>query len=325
MLRFEVTPEDLLATRFAVSPMFELHSLLRSLNGRTGRSALPPAWRARLRPRFAALRRDSELDAVLALYLPREGAGFIAPPPASLTQSIDDDLSMIRATPPSVARAEIRRFVGRQPLLDARVRATLSGRSAVARIADALATAWHELLAPDWPQLRAICERDVVHRAGELGRGGWAAALSGLHDAVRWNAGGIEIARMPGGPVTLGGAGLTLVPSVFVWPGLAAHHDDPWPRAVIYPARGTAALLEPSGQRPADALVALIGRSRAQLLVALAEPASTTQLARANRLAVGAVGDHLAVLLEAGLVDRARAGRSVLYRRTPLGDALVGG
>ncbi|GAA1035085.1 hypothetical protein GCM10009557_41700 [Virgisporangium ochraceum] len=195
----------------------------------------------------------------------------------------------------------------------------------MARIADALATAWHELLAPDWPQLRAICERDVVHRAGELGRGGWAAALSGLHDAVRWNAGGIEIARMPGGPVTLGGAGLTLVPSVFVWPGLAAHHDDPWPRAVIYPARGTAALLEPSGQRPADALVALIGRSRAQLLVALAEPASTTQLARANRLAVGAVGDHLAVLLEAGLVDRARAGRSVLYRRTPLGDALVGG
>jgi DNA-binding transcriptional ArsR family regulator len=59
--------------------------------------------------------------------------------------------------------------------------------------------------------------------------------------------------------------------------------------------------------------------------MALAEPASTTQLARGNGLAVGALGDHLAVLRDAGLVDRARSGRSVLYRRTPLGDALAGG
>lgn len=34
------------------------------------------------------------------------------------------------------------------------------------RIGDALDIAWRELVAPDWPQLRAICERDVVHRAG---------------------------------------------------------------------------------------------------------------------------------------------------------------
>ena len=60
------------------------------------------------------------------------------------------------------------------------------------------------------------------------------------------------------------------------------------------------------------------------MLYALADPASTTQLARSLRLAAGAVGDHLAVLLRAGLVDRGRSGRSVVYRRTPLGDALAG-
>lgn len=43
----------------------------------------------------------------------------------------------------------------------------------------------------------------------------------------------------------------------------------------------------------------------------------------ARRLAVGAVGDHLPVLRRAGLVRSARAGRSVLYRRTPLGAALA--
>jgi DNA-binding transcriptional ArsR family regulator len=45
--------------------------------------------------------------------------------------------------------------------------------------------------------------------------------------------------------------------------------------------------------------------------------ASTTQLARALGMATGAVGDHLGVLLRAGLLERARSGRSVLYRRTP--------
>jgi DNA-binding transcriptional ArsR family regulator len=38
---------------------------------------------------------------------------------------------------------------------------------------------------------------------------------------------------------------------------------------------------------------------------------------------LGSVGGHLAVLLEAGLVTRRRAGRSVLYVRTPLGNRLV--
>lgn len=323
VLRFTVGAEDLLRSRFALSPIFELHNLLRMLSGMDNRR-LPASWTARLTPRFHRLRRDTDLDAVLALSTPRHGATFCSPPPQGLTQTIEADLAAVRAVPRAEATAEIAYYLDRRPDVATATRGVLTGPDAVDRIAGALATAWAELLAPDWPQLRAICERDVVHRAAELGRAGWAAALTGLHRRLRWRDGGIDILRMSGSQVPLGGEGLLLVPSVFIWPGCAAHADEPWPKAIIYPARGAAALLQPAARTTPAALANLLGRSRARLLIALAEPASTSQLAHGLGFAVGAVGDHLAVLRRAGLVDRARAGRSVLYRRTPLGDALAG-
>jgi DNA-binding transcriptional ArsR family regulator len=110
--------------------------------------------------------------------------------------------------------------------------------------------------------------------------------------------------------------------------------DPPWPPALIYPARGVAALWEQSGraapgraapgrERPGTALDRLLGPSRAAVLIALEEPASTTQLVATLGQSLGGIGDHLAVLREAGLISRARSGRSVLYRRTPVGDALA--
>jgi DNA-binding transcriptional ArsR family regulator len=112
---------------------------------------------------------------------------------------------------------------------------------------------------------------------------------------------------------------------VFVWPRLALSLDPPWPPALIYPARGVAALWErpasPAG--PGQALHRLLGGSRAAILLALENPASTTHLAATLGQSVGGIGDHLAVLREAGLITRARSGRSVLYRRTPVGDALA--
>jgi DNA-binding transcriptional ArsR family regulator len=323
VLRFEVGTDDVAHSRFALSPIFELHNVLRLLDG-VDRRGLPPRWAARLAPRFARLRRHTDLDAVLALFLPREGASFFAPPPQGLTQTIEADLAAIRATPAAKAQQEIRYYLRRRPDLSPAVRAVLRGQDAVTRLVDALESAWRELIAPEWPQLRAVCERDVVHRAGELGRAGWAAALDGLHQRVRYRRGAIEVLGMPERQVGVGGTGLLLIPSVFIWPGCAAHGDDDWPKALIYPARGAGTLLDPGTRRPAHALTELLGRSRAVLLAALAEPASTTQLAATLEMSIGAIGDHLAALYRAGLLDRARTGRSVLYRRSALGDALVG-
>jgi DNA-binding transcriptional ArsR family regulator len=58
-------------------------------------------------------------------------------------------------------------------------------------------------------------------------------------------------------------------------------------------------------------------------LLAPEAPVSTTQLVALTGLPLGAVGRHLRILREAGLADRRRIGRSVLYARTPAGDVVV--
>jgi DNA-binding transcriptional ArsR family regulator len=119
----------------------------------------------------------------------------------------------------------------------------------------------------------------------------------------------------------LGADGLLLIPSAFIAPRVATTIDPP---VLVYPARGTAALL---GQAPAEigpALSRLIGTTRAEILGLLDEPSSTTTLAYRMRRSPGNVADHLAVLRSAGLVARRRAGRRVLYWRTPLGQATLG-
>ncbi|MEU8754828.1 winged helix-turn-helix domain-containing protein [Streptomyces chartreusis] len=321
MLRFEVSVEDLLRSRFALSPALDLCLLLRSLAGQG--QPLPRAWATRLEPAFERLRRETELDAVLALQTPQRGPNFVAPPPRGLTQTWADDLAVIRATPLEAARHEI--AATGPSARDPRVRAVLDSTDAVSRIAEAMDEAWQELLAMDWPQLRAVCERDVVHRVGVIGQHGWATTIESLHPGIAWRAGGIELASFRGGTVRLAGDGLLLIPSVFVG-HIATHLEDPWPKTLVYRARGTAALWGEQETAPQpDALTALVGRARARLLLALDAPASTSHLARSLAMAPGAVGDHLAILRGAGLLVRARSGRSVLYRRTPLGEALVAG
>lgn len=323
MLRFVAGRDDLLNSRFALSPITELENLLRKLSRK--RSQLPVDWAARVTPAFERLRAETALNAVLALQSDRHGAAFVAQPPASMNQTISDDLAAIRATPLAQARHEIDDCMTHEAATDKRVLAVLRDPAVCEILADAMAAAWEELVAADWPTLRAILERDVVHRGALLSGGGWSAAFAGLDKRLRWRDGVIELAGRLGGTYALDGDGLLLVPSVYGWPHAGAYVEPPWPKTLVYPARGTAALWEPGAEVPPDALASLLGRTRARLLIALSDPASTTQLAKAMALAPGAVGDHLAVLRHAGLTTRARAGRSVLYRRTPLGDALAAG
>ena len=326
VLQINVRNEDLTMSRFALSPLWELTQALRLLPG----GSPPPdepvlrPWLLRARDRYRALARETDLGVIRALSPQGWGADFLAPVPASVHTTIGDLLDQVRSTPADQAQREVATALARQPRVDPRIERILTSDRAAGYVADVLAAAWRALLEPEWRTLRAILERDVVYRAGQLASQGWAAALTDLHADLSWQQGRIELSRWATDhDADLGGRGLLFIPSVFIWPRLALSLDPPWPPALIYPARGVSALWEQPGQTgPDTALHRLLGTSRAAILLALEDPASTTQLAATLGQSLGGIGDHLAVLREAGLVARARSGRSVLYRRTPVGDAL---
>lgn len=102
--------------------------------------------------------------------------------------------------------------------------------------------------------------------------------LADLHPSVTVK-GGRLLLGMPGhADARYGQAKLTLVPSIFVWPGVVLTHEVPGAFEVTYGARGTGRAWEGLAESPrhGDSLSALLGRSRASILVLLAVPRSTT-------------------------------------------------
>ncbi|MEU6426231.1 winged helix-turn-helix domain-containing protein [Microbispora sp. NPDC046973] len=327
MYRIEVSPQDIAASRFAISPLNETMHAMWMLSGRTQAGVHAP-WAAAARPRFARLLSGSPgARAMVALF--RQGAynaDFIAPPPTGIDVAFAEEIAAMRATPLERARTEIAMSLDGRPPPPAEIMAILEDDGVVALLADGLERTWTELVAPQWPRFRAILERDVIQRAGRLATYGWAAALDDLGPRVRWRPASARIEVAASGDRDerhrLGGRGLLFLPSLFVRK-VIAYLDEAWPYALVYPARGVAAAHPRAGG--AAALAGLVGRSRAGILAELETPATTTQLAARLGLALGTAGGHLTALRAAGLVAGVRVGRQVLYRRTPLGDALVAG
>jgi DNA-binding transcriptional ArsR family regulator len=317
VIRFETGPADIAATRFAVSPSFELALLVRTLVVARPSSSIA----RRFAPGFTRVQDDPEVATIAYLHGPVAGASFSVPPPAGMGQTIDDDLAVIRAVPRGVWEAELAEIRAlRRP--SAVVAAVLDDERFLDRLADGMARVWEAVLAPHWPRVRAVLERDVRFRAERLSEVGWSGALEGMHRDITWTGDAVAIRRRAEGTEVLGGRGLLLVPSVFVGQGLAVTGEAPWQPTIVYPSRGAGLVFEAT-EASTDPLAPLLGRTRAALLLALATPSSTTQLAALTGASVGATGDHLKVLLDAGLLTRARIARSVVYRRTPIGDALA--
>ncbi|MER6025019.1 winged helix-turn-helix domain-containing protein [Streptomyces sp. NPDC001851] len=314
---WQLNADTLARSRFVVSPLAETFACLKLLHA--GDAAHPGELRW-LRSRLPAYRARLRADPVTA-GLVRAGLGrhwiadFLTPAPRG-GERFPDEVARVRATPPDAARAHLRTALA-GPLPAELDRDDLPERAAVL-----LEWVWEETVRPSWERRRRVLEADVVARTAQVSRGGWAAVLDSIRPGrTRWLGGNrlqINLHAYP--PREISGAELLFVPVTVQRAGWVAWEDGVR-YAAVYPCAG--ALADPGVRPVPSALGALLGPSRAEVLLLLTSPMSTTHLTAVTGQSLGSVGRHLKVLREAGLIERHRAGRSVVYTRTEAGDVLT--
>ncbi|PWI16214.1 transcriptional regulator [Streptomyces sp. Act143] len=312
-----IDADTLARSRFLVSPFAETFASLKLLHAGVGAHPGEEGWlRAHLPGYRALLAADPVTGPLVAAGVGTSWiADFFCPTPCA-GETFAETVHRVRAAAPEEARANLRvSLAGPLPAL-------LDRDDLPERATAVLTHVWEETVRPYWERRRRVLEADVVARTARVSQGGWAAVLDSLRPWTRWlgesrfqvNTHAYPPRELPAGadlafvPVTVGTGWVS-------WEGRERY-------AVVYPCLGV--LAEDHGRRPVPAgLGALVGTARARILVLLGTPMSTTQVVAVTGQGLGSVGRHLRVLLDAGLVERRRAGRSVLYERTAAGTVLV--
>jgi hypothetical protein len=320
MTTFAAQRQDLGTVRFAWSPAWETLHAVRMFIDPRGRP-YHQSWHAQMAGEAACL----HLTPLFAVNPVRGSVpDFLTPPPHEPAPRFRDQLAEIRATPPGQVTEELRRC-----------RATLTGRAqgAVDRmlidpvaarnlLAGQVQEAWERLVAPFWPRIQAVLDADVAHRSRQLTEQGLRPMLEGIDARITWGDGTVVVNDGIDLTVELRGRGLLLMPSAYLWPAVAAVVDEPWQPTIAYPARGIADLWQ-QAVPPPDALVRLLGRTRALLLARLDRATSTGTLAALHGLSASGTSGHLIVMRDAGLITGSRHGHEIRYARTRLGTELT--
>ncbi len=319
MITLRLGPGDLERMRFAYSPLAEVAESLYVLH--LGTIPEPHReWFEQTSPRL----RDVDTEVLRAIVpAPRPHvASFLLAGAHEPATTIDDQLALVAELPPERLRTDLETVWGGE--LPAAAQRVLR-RDAGPRIAAALWQYWTVALAPFWAHIRAVLDADVAYRAARLARGGIRELISDLHPGLELAEQAITVRSRAGDEHQLRGSGLVLVPCVFAWPYVMVDVSTGAAPVITYGPRGIGDLW-PTAQLPAqdgDPLAALLGSSRAAILLAVALPKSTSDLARELGQSMPGVSAHLGVLRRSGLVTSWRAGRRVLYQRTPLATSVV--
>jgi DNA-binding transcriptional ArsR family regulator len=314
-LELAMPSASLLAARVHVSPLVALAAILVETLG----DAAPTALGARMRGRLGGL--DSR---PLAMFARPGGAvnDSLLPLPDSPRRTLREELRAMRATPPAKLLHELEtvaepRRIGLGAFLDDPARA-------LQIYCDALEAHWTRIVAPDWPAIRRVLEREELLVGHRLATQGLSATLSSLHPELDCHGDTLRISRrFAVAPYREPSrASLILLPIPAAPDRLLVNEEHPRATLIAYPARGVAELWGPR-RAPARELGELLGASRAAVLLALELPSTTHDLAARLHLAPSTVSRHLTALTALGLAQRARCGAIVAYRLSDRGAGLL--
>ncbi|MFG1911247.1 ArsR/SmtB family transcription factor [Kribbella sp. NPDC048928] len=312
MSEFLVDADTLVNARFGTSQLTETVAALKLL-----RTPVEPwfrPWKDTHLAAYQAMLAAHPLRAALmeSAFGYSWAADFLTVPPLEPDLTIEAELDYLTSLDDDHIRADLSVVRTPLPLI------VQESSGLAAEVAELLRWLWKATVEPEWPRRLRVLQADIVSRTSRLSEQGWSGVLRGLGPDVRWLGDGrIQVNRWDYPPTDVRGRDLMF---------LAAHSQRvnvswrlPDRFALTYPVTG----IFGTAQLPAEPLVQLLGRNRARILVEAAAPVSTTLLVASTGLSLATISDHLRVLTDAGLLERRRSGRSVLYWQSDTGRRVV--
>ena len=236
-------------------------------------------------------------------------------------------LDAILATPAPRLRAELDLLLGTRRVPHW-ARELAGGNQTVLRELVAALRSFHrQAVNPYWADLSERIEDERRGRATAMLDTGLNGLLSGLHPLLVWRERTLEVhGGHVHGDLQLNGRGLRLVPSVFCHGAPTLLADPDLPPVLVYPIAPDPRrqlVTKPDPHNPSEALAALLGKTRAQLLLAAGRSLTTTELGKSAGISPASASYHATVLRNAGLIHSQRAGVAVRHRLTDLGTDLI--
>ncbi|HEX5595798.1 MAG TPA: winged helix-turn-helix domain-containing protein [Micromonosporaceae bacterium] len=336
MLRIFFSSDDVARTRVApaADPVWELILSLHLLRGRT-RDPVMTGWRREV---AAGLRRDSAADRMgllLALNPPQGYFPDFLTPQESAT-GFEAGLEAVRSTPAQRLRRDLDVLAEENPLPSSAAALARGEPEVLHHLTESMKRYLDIAITPYWPYIQAAVEADRARRGRALLDGGVEGLLTSLRPTLRWKSGVLEVPDYPASrELHLKGRGLLLVPAFFCTRTPVALLDPRLPPVLVYPVDRLGGLtasvgtepaglpVRPTGRRGREALAALLGRTRAQVLEVVGDGCSTGEAARLLRISPAAASQHATVLRNAGLLVSQRDRNMVLHTLTPLGKAIL--
>jgi DNA-binding transcriptional ArsR family regulator len=326
VIRLRLNAEDLARIRLTSTPgPFAETVWAAQLIRRRSPSPVYSTWRRTLKGQLGESVRP------LATLFPAELPGLDLATLVGRVDSVDEGIEAFLAVRQKYLQGEIE-FLSWNHSLAAWPWTSLDTDLELRRQLGATIASFHAAaIGPRWPQVRSFLNAELARQIRRLATGGIDEFLASLcPPLIQWRPPILQIhASGPDWPeFDLAGRGLVIMPTVFHGPGASVSYDlanCDGPPALIYPAARdlTAAAELWTGARDADALAALLGRTRSAVLQEIAEGCGTVELALRVGISPAAASQHATVLRHAGLITTHRVGSAVLHSLTALGSALL--
>jgi DNA-binding transcriptional ArsR family regulator len=326
-MRIRFTADDLARTRIAVTmgPFAETIWALSMLRCPRPVPAVLSGWKDQVRGR-----RTGSMGELEALVPPGDlGVDLFSHAAESVT--IEKGIEGLLALPHELMLAEMGDLARRRKVPASAWAAAEAGSEARLRLAEAIRACYAALLEPYWPAMHAHLQAERTARGRIMVDGGIDMLLSTLDpQRIHWRPPVLEVDCLGQADVSLGGQGLTVVPSMFIGTSPVLMVDQPGTagqrvRLAFSTLPGASARVRSwdGGRLPGKGLSAVIGRTRTVVLSSIETGCTTSELARRVGVSVAAASQHATALRGAGLIATRRNGAAVFHTLTQLGAELL--